>query len=274
MYFLIKFSVLLTIIFTPVAQAGELFAGSGDAAKSLEECNTHLNRLNHVIGWQVQWPRQWQAIVENGPENIGDVLNKWEGFSAAINEAIDDLNAGLDSQRVAPRVVAANVHQQVVGLLSILREPKSPMKFSESDHKQAKLWNGFVENAIVPSVTKFEHFLRSRYLPKASEYSGLYGTQGNRECFFSAVASWTSLRLSQDEIERIGQYYLNSSLDKLAKTSRLNESVDDLKIRLKDGAGNGEVGKNEIIAISESAIDNAFNKFRRLFCTRLREILL
>ena len=218
MKFLIILSFLLTVTVTRFVQADELFAGSGFAAKSLENCNTHLNRLNHVIGWQVEWPRQWQASIESGPENIDSALKKWADFEDAINEAIDDLRGGLGRQRAAPRVVAAHVHQQVEGLLSILREVNSPMKFSQPSHKHAKLWNGFVENTIVPSVSEYEQFLRSHYLPKASEYSGLYGSKGIRECFFSAVEWWTSLKPNHDEIERIGEQYLKSARDKLVKT--------------------------------------------------------
>lgn len=260
-----KINALLFILLTPFVHANELFAGSGYAADSLVKCNTHLKRLNHVIGWQVEWPRQWQAIVEKGPKNIGDSLEKWKGFEAAVSQAIDELKRGLNGTEVAPYVVASNVRQQVVDLLSILREPKSPMLFRGSNDKQAQLWNGFVENSIVPSVSKFEHFLTKHYLPKASQYSGLYGAPDNKECFYSAVEWWTSLKPSQDEIERIGKHYLNSSRDMLAKTSKKNESFGDLKLRLNRRVENGDINRKDIISISESAIENAFSKISTAF---------
>lgn len=267
-------SVLLIATVSAFVQADGLFAGSGVAAKSLEKCNTDLQRLNHVIGWQVEWPREWQASVANGPEHINDALKRWAGFELAINQAIDDLSRGLNSQRAAPRIVVAKVHQQVEDLLAILQDAKSPMKFSELDHKHAERWNRFVENSIVPSVSKYEHFLKDQYLPKASQYSGLYGSKGNKECFFSAVEWWTSLKPSQQEIDRIGKQYLNNAMAKLAKTSTQNESVDELMLRLKTGTGNSAVSKQEIITISERAIENAFSKIPEAFLYPLKKNLV
>lgn len=270
---LIKLSVLFIVTATHIVQADQLFAGSGFAAKSLDRCDTHLKRLNHVIGWQVEWPRQWQASVENGVNDIDSALIKWAGLEPAINAAIEDLRKELNVQ-AAPHIIATHVHQQVKGLLSKLEGPKSPYKFLKSNHNKALLWNRFVENTIVPSVSKYEHFLRNHYLPKASNSSGLYGSKGNEECFFSAVEWWTSLKPTPDEIERIGRRYLSLSMDRLEKTLQKGESVDELMFRLKSGTGNNKVGKSELISISEAAISKAIEKIPAAFLSPVERSLI
>lgn len=244
--------------------AQELFAGSGFAAESLEACRTDLKRLNHVVGWQVEWPRQWQSIVANGPAGVQSAINQWQGFDRAIQSAMDDLNIGLKEQRAAPKIIAEHVLQQLKDLMVNLRANKSPFKFSSSSDPKAKQWNDFVELNLAPSIEAYVDFLRTRYVPNASNQSGLSGSN-NERCYLSAAKWWTSLALDSTELKRIGWSYLEKTKEELAKTAAKNERFEDVFSNLKSLGNNEDVSTEDILRLSEQAIDRAYQKLKPAF---------
>ena len=51
---------------TATAQTPSLAADAGFFATPLAECKTDLRYLNQVGGWQLGWPREWQAVAQGG----------------------------------------------------------------------------------------------------------------------------------------------------------------------------------------------------------------
>jgi hypothetical protein len=82
-------------------------------APPLEHCHTDLRYLNQVLGWQGDWPSQWQAVVKAGPGQADQAIVRWSGASLALTSAIDKLRMGISRHETAPRIVALRVHQQV-----------------------------------------------------------------------------------------------------------------------------------------------------------------
>lgn len=246
------------------AAAQGLYAGSGFATQSLEACSTDLKRLNHVVGWQVEWPRRWQSVVANGPEGVPSAIAQWQGFELAIQSAVDDLKVGLKEQRAAPKVIAEHVLQQLQDLSVNLKASESPFKFAASASPQAKQWNEFVDQSLAPAIGAYADFIKNHYIPKASNRSGLADANVER-CYFSAAQWWTSLDLDAAALKRIGWHYLEQTKAELTETAAKNESFDDVLARLKAIENNDNVSREDIVLLSERAIAKANQKLQPAF---------
>ena len=235
-------------------------ANSGYAGIPLENCNTDLRYLNQVLGWQGEWPSQWQAVVADGPEMAETQIKHWLSASQAITSAINKLRSGIKMKETAPRAVVLRVQQQVSDLSTELLATNSKYTFNGEDHPNASIWNNLIKKNIAPAVAEFESFLRDEYLSEANNSSSLSATKGGSECFLNAVTWWTSLSLSQNEIEGIGWQYINETRAEMLKTGNDGESANDILNRLRVAAKNDKTTVEELIHVSESALARAHEK--------------
>lgn len=248
-----------------------LLADSGFAAPALKNCNTDLRYLNQVVGWQVGWPRLWQGIVADGPNSADEAIMVWSKAPAAITVAMETLRLGITSGETAPHIVVARVHQQIRDLLSDLSMPNSRYTFGNSEHKSAAQWNALVRENIVPAVSVFETFLRNEYLPVTQEAPGLSRLDGGTECFLNAAVWWTSLSLSQHEIEEIGRRFLDESRAQLLATGKAGDTVESMLTDLRSKTETEETTVKELISISEMALGRAYDKTLLSFSKRAKK---
>ena len=240
-------------------------ANSGIAKVPLEHCNTDLRYLNQVLGWQGEWPSQWQAVVAGGPEQAEMPLKHWSSASQAITSTIDKLRQGIKMKETAPRAVVLRVQQQVTDLSTELSTANSKYTFNNVDHQNASIWNNLIRKNIAPAVAEFETFLREEYLPEAQESPGLSITKGGSKCFLNAVTWWTSLSFAQHEIEKIGWQYINKTRAEMLKTGNDGEKLEDILGRLRATAANDKTTAEELIRISENALARAYKKTHLVF---------
>lgn len=238
---------------------------SGIAKLPLEHCDTDLRYLNQVLGWQVEWPSQWQAIVAGGPENIEEQITYWSSASRTITSTIMTLRQGINNEETAPSAVVIRVHQQVKDLSAELSSPNSKYTFNKLNHQNASAWNNLIRQSIAPAVANFEAFLRDEYLPEAQETPGLSVTKGGSACFLNAVTWWTSLSLTPDEIEKIGWEYINKTRDEMLQTSNDGEELEYILDRLRAAAQHDKTTAEELINISENALGRAHKKTHLMF---------
>ncbi|WDI32224.1 DUF885 domain-containing protein [Hyphococcus flavus] len=236
-----------------LGQAPSITADGGFAATALTECKTDLRYLNQVTGWQVTWPRQW-AGVANRDDGFTEAAVEWQDAPQALDALIGKLRAGIDNDETAPRPVVLRVTQQISDLASDL-ETMNPRYFSES--KNAKPWNGLLSVRVAPMLRMLESFLTEEYLPAAKGTPGLSGIANGEACFRNAVEFWTTLTLTKEEIESIGRRMLDDARTDLAATARLDETADDVMHRLRDAQNADDTTEEELIAISQAALDQA-----------------
>lgn len=267
--FLKGLMVALIMVCTSV-QSKQLVADSGFAAQALENCKTDLRYLNQVIGWQVKWPRQWLSTVAAEPDTVSDAITTWSQAPAALTLAMETLRLGITSKETAPRAVVIRVRQQVHDLLSDLTMVNSKYTFNKFEHKSAVQWNALIRDNIVPMVSAFDKFLYNEYLPASNTSPGLYKLKGGAECFFDAVAWWTTLDPSTNEIEKIGRQFLNESRAQLLATGKKGDTIESMLTELRSKTEDNSTSASELVAISEMALDRANNKTQRSFSKRTK----
>ena len=257
--FLASFTVVL-ILFCTGVQSEPIVADSGIAAQALKNCKTDLRYLNQVVGWQVKWPRQWQNTISAGPNAASEAIATWSQTSAALTLAIETLRLGIISKETAPSPVVLRVKQQLQDLYSELTMLDSKYIFKNLEHKNAGQWNTLIQEKIVPAVATFEKFLNNEYLPATNKTPGLSKIKRGTECFFEAVAWWTTLQPSLKEIEAIGRKFISGSHDQLLATGRKGDTVKSMLTDLRARMQNNNTGAKELISISEMALTRAHDK--------------
>ena len=259
------------MMFCASAQSETLVADSGFAAQALKSCKTDLRYLNQVIGWKVKWPRQWQNTIAAGPDITSDAIRTWSQVPAALTLATETLRLGIISEETAPRAVVIRVQQQVHDLLSDLTMKNSKYTFNSPTDNNAAQWNTLISNNIVPSVSDFNQFLKKEYLPATSNDPSLSKVNGETNCFLSAVSWWTTLNLSQKDIEDVGQRLLNESRHQLLATGQKGDTIKSMLKSLRTSTEDHNTSANELVSVSEMALTRAQSKTQLSFSKQITQ---
>lgn len=260
--FRIAMAGLLAAFASPaIAQSQPVVADGGFARSGIAECKTDLRYLNQVTGWQATWPRQWAGVAASG-NNFEDAAEQWSVAPQALDGLINTLRDGIAMGETAPRPVVLRVMQQVRDLANDL-ENEEPRYFSEVD--AAKDWNALLASNVLPALRAFIQFLEDDYLPAAKKKPGLLKIEKGKACFERAVEFWTTLPLDRDDIETIGNRLLEATRADLLATADDSETFEDVMARLRERQNNDETTEEELIAISQAALDRAQENVLKAF---------
>ena len=222
-------------------------------ADALRSCESDLEYLNQVTGWQVQWPRQWQAFA--GTKQLSDeAAARWASVPAVLARLTTDLSARAGKPGAAPAPVVRRVLQQVDELAEALRR-RDPAYYEAPARWQAHL------DAIQPAVIRFRNVLRETYLPRAPQRPGLHAVPHGRACFAEAVHWWTSLSPSADEIVATGERLLRAERRALEATS--SEPFESILQRLRRSDPNER--SDTLIDRSRAALRRAKSGAKKAF---------
>jgi uncharacterized protein (DUF885 family) len=161
---------------------------------------------------------------ENGLARIDDFVRLADG-------AIERMEQGLEAGVVQPKLVMANVLEQLDAMLAEGVEGSSfyrpvanfPAEVPEPD--RARLRAAYAESIstrIRPAVTRLRDFIRDRYLPRARPTVGLQDMKGGPALYRHLVALSTTTAMTPDEIHRIG----------LAEVARLHREMEKVKAQV------------------------------------------
>lgn len=252
--------------------------GSGAARAALEGCATDLPWIDPIAGWQVRWPGEWRTAPVGNPERRRALIERWEGVSGALEADVRRLRAGIAEGRAVPRVVVRRVLEQVKGLLDGV--PEGPDGEGDSpllspaaradDPAFAARWTRLVEEELAPALRRYRDFLARSYLPAAREEPGLAAIPRGGECWLGAVESWTTLRLSGEEIERRGRGYLAELREELVDLGGAESAADvsDVLDRLRTGGPAGDFdSRDDVVEHARAAIDRAKAAYPAWFAT-------
>lgn len=235
-----------------LAQQTPLVADGGFLATPIADCKTDLRYLNQVGGWQTAWPREWETAAR--ASEFAAAIDRWQAMPAVLDEGIAKLRAGIAAGEMAPRAVVIRVHQQVRDLALALSD-NDPKYFS--DHDDGNAWNQLLTDTLLPALRNYETFLHTEYLPVARVNPGMSDWEGGGACFEKAALWWTTLDLSSEEIENIGNRILEDTRADLVASADEGTSFDQIMKHLRDGQKTDETTAESLIAISEAALQRA-----------------
>jgi uncharacterized protein (DUF885 family) len=183
---------------------GELFAAS--AVRPVDHFNGFHTFFAELSSGQGIAPYKTVKDYENGLARVDDFVRLADG-------AIARLEQGLAAGVVQPRLVMANVVEQLDAMLAEGVEGSSfyrpvanfPAEVPEADRARLKAaYAQSISTKIRPAVTRLRDFIRDRYLPKARPTVGLQDMKGGPALYRHLVALSTTTDMTPDEIHRIG----------------------------------------------------------------------
>lgn len=244
------------------AAAQTIEAGAGFGAVGLAGCTTHLRYLNQLFGWQVGWQRDWQALANAPTSDIPAAIALWRTAPAVLRA--DEAALGQSGAGAAPRVIVQRVLAEVEELAHMLRQGPPPLG-SDVDPALRRQWAALFAEEIVPAIEHYRDFLRTRYLPVASDSSGLSGTPDGPGCFRQAVRTFTSVDLPPEAIEAIGMRLLRATEADLARLYDVPPGgMPALLARLRATREEG-FDAARLTALSRAAIARAAAAMPRMF---------
>lgn len=242
------------LVLTSGALAQTLVADGGFGAQPMRSCQSDLQYLNQVTGWQNHWPSLWQAVRSAGPEERAKAIKHWSAAPEILLATIDALRGSIGTPRAAPAVVVLRVAEQTDNLAAAL-DARDPRYFDD-EAKDAE-WNAMLATVIAPAIRDYSSFLRNEYLPGAAEAVGLFALADGAACFDRAIAWWTSLAKPAGDVEAIGRRLLGETRAALAETLAPGETIEHALDNLRQSCGQKETTREDIVRISEGALDRA-----------------
>lgn len=252
----LAFAVVQSLSLDTRAQQAPLIADGGFAAQALQSCQSDLQLLNQITGWQNAWPPIWLLLRDASAEETAKAVQRWSDAPKALDEAVASLRASIGTDRMAPAPVVARVIEQTESIAAAL--DRGDLAYLSAGREKAHAsWNRLIAERIAPAFRRYVQFLRDEYLPAAPTAIGLSSTPGGAACFGRAVSFWTSLSLTPDKIEAIGRRILKDSRSSLEKTLAPGETLGEALEYVRQGCGLSDTTREDIVRISERAIERA-----------------
>jgi uncharacterized protein (DUF885 family) len=195
---------------------------------------TKVRPIDHFNGFHTSFadlssgegiaPYKTVKDYENGLARADDFVRLADG-------AIERMEQGLAAGVVQPRLVMANVLEQLDAMLAEGVEGSSfyrpvtefPAGVPEADRARLRAaYAQSISTRIRPAVTRLRDFIRDRYLPRARSSVGLQDMKGGPALYRHLVALSTTTDMSPDEIHRIG----------LAEVARLHKEMESVKAQV------------------------------------------
>jgi uncharacterized protein (DUF885 family) len=157
-----------------------------------------------------------------------DSLSRMDDFAAALDRATDRMRGGMARGIVQPRIVAANVVEQLDAMLadpvekSAFFQPATRFPAAVPAADQARLRTAYrqkIEAVVRPALQRLRAFMADEYLPRARTTVGLADVPGGPALYAHLVRASTTTDLTADRIHRIG-------LDNVA---RLHAEMEQVK---------------------------------------------
>jgi uncharacterized protein (DUF885 family) len=201
---------------------GELFATS--SVRPIDHFNGFHTAFAELSSGQGIAPYKTVQDYSNGLSRIDD-------FVRLADSAIARMEQGLAAGVVQPRLVMANVLEQLDAMLAEGVEGSSfyrpvmnfPAEVPAADQQRLKAaYAQSVSTEVRPAVTRLRDFIRDRYLPRTRPTVGLQDMKGGPALYRHLVARSTTTDMTPDEIHRIG----------LAEVARIQAEMEAVKAQV------------------------------------------
>jgi uncharacterized protein (DUF885 family) len=201
---------------------GEVFTAA--AVRPIDHFNGFHTFFADISSGEGIAPFRTVKDYENG-------LGRFADFVRLADGAIARMEQGLAAGIVQPRLVMANVLEQLDAMLSEGVEGSSfyrpilnfPAEVPETDRQRLRAaYSKSISTQVRPALTRLRDFVRDRYLPSARDSVGLQDMKSGPALYRHLVALSTTTGMSPDEIHGIG----------LAEVARIHREMEKVKAQV------------------------------------------
>lgn len=149
----------------------------------------------------------------NTVKDYEDFLKRTDGFVAWVDQAIVNMNEGIEKGYTQPAILMERVIPQLEAHIvenaedSLFWKPVAdmPVEFSAADRERlSAAWRDTVMNRIVPAYAKLRDYVRDTYIPAARETHGMWDLPNGDAWYAFLVEGTTTTDLTPAEIHLIG----------------------------------------------------------------------
>jgi uncharacterized protein (DUF885 family) len=201
---------------------GEVFTAA--AVRPIDHFNGFHTFFADISSGEGIAPFKTVKDYENG-------LGRFDDFVRLSDGAISRMEQGLAAGIVQPKLVMANVLEQLDAMLAEGVEGSSfyrpvanfPAEVPEADRQRLRAaYAESISTEVRPALTRLRDFVRDRYLPRSRDSVGLQDMKSGPVLYRHQVALSTTTGMTPDEIHRIG----------LAEVARLHAEMEGVKSRV------------------------------------------
>lgn len=181
---------------------------------------THLTMAQFASGESSQ-PFKTEKDYQN-------FLDRMDLYATWIDSAMVYMKKGIDKGVVLPKSLTIKVIPQFEEMITPNVEDNlfystiktMPASFT-NEQKDAfkKEYTAVINDKLIPQFKKMTEFLKSEYLPKSRETSGIGSIPGGKELYAVYVKQWTTTDMNPEEIHNLG----------LKEVARLNAEMEKVK---------------------------------------------
>ncbi len=146
-------------------------------------------------------------------KDYDDFLNRIDGFMVYVDQAIENMQEGMQQGITQPRVLMLKLASQIESQLVDSAEKSGfyspitnmPEEFSDADRERlTSAYIDAIENKVLPTFERLHNFIGDEYLSAARESIGMLDLPGGKEWYAYNVRRITTTDLTPDEIHEIG----------------------------------------------------------------------
>lgn len=146
-------------------------------------------------------------------DDYRNFIGRAEGFSEWVDQAISNMQEGVEQGVVQPKALMVKTLPQIEALIvedpetSLFWNPIKNMPESISNEDALELqeaWRSMITDTVVPAYQRMHSFIQDHYLDASRDTSGMTGLPMGEAWYANLVASYTSTDLTPDEIHQIG----------------------------------------------------------------------
>ena len=200
----------------------------GNLVLSPEHRYLPFNQFYGIPLFMGQWGSGTGAQPFNTVRDYDNWIKRATAFSAWTDSAIVYFRKGMAADVVWPEALVKKMIPQMEALVvtdpaqSLFYGPinRLPQGFSEADKKRlTTAYVALISEQLVPSYKKLAQFLRTEYLPKARQSTGIGAVPQGDRYYNWLIRYWTTTNKTPDEIYQTG----------LSEVARIRGLMDSVK---------------------------------------------
>jgi uncharacterized protein (DUF885 family) len=202
------------------------------------------------------------------PERLDRLETRIRALPAYFDASRDVAEEGIARGVTSPRVIAERAVAQSERILAL--EPQEwPVVAPAKDDPARERLSGLVTDVVAPACERYLAFLRTDYLPHATETIGLGELPGGDAMYRAEVLSWTTLAMDPQEIHDLGNQRFDAIQDERAEIAgRLGfaSPADAIRAHIASGADRFS-SKDELKALAQEQVRRSWDAAPAYFGT-------
>ena len=176
------------------------------------DCHRHLTPLDPLAGLHIQFPLILVSQPFRHNVDYNDYIMRLRLFRRHVRQHVTNMRAGIARGWVSPRHAILKVIPQLQAhIVSDPRQSEFYKPMLKADHLSKRVRGEMekrvvdaIQSSVIPAYRELLHFVENEYLPRCTKTAGIGSLPGGEEVYKKLVYLHTTVKMTPDEVHRIG----------------------------------------------------------------------